>query len=183
MNEYERIEAVAKALVASRYTEKTWDYMREDVRDVYRKQAVAAINAYEEADLREQLEAVEAQFDLAKLRDRIGRLEDEIFHGPADSTDRDNPQGILTRLSRLEESSADPTDEHVTQDQNPSPIERIKVLSIDPDGPLGDKFSYTWDHGHETLYEDSCSYSGTYHPDGLCVGNPCEFCGRTYYDG
>ena len=134
------------------------------------------------ADLQEHMKAVEAEFDLAVLRDHIESLQDEIFHGPADSTDRDNPQGILTRLSRLEESSADPTDDHVAQDQNPSPIDRIKELSIDPDGPLGDKFSYRWDHGHETLDEGNVHYSGTYHPGGLCVGNPCEFCGSATYE-
>lgn len=41
---------------------------------------------------------------MGELLDRIERLEDELYHGPADSTGRDNRNGVLKRLSHLEGS-------------------------------------------------------------------------------
>ena len=48
-------------------------------------------------------------------------------------------------------------------------------------------FSFTWDQGYFTYkiqYEGHGSLEGaaTYHPDGVCVGNPCEFCGYVMMD-
>lgn len=51
------------------------------------------------------------------------------------------------------------------------------------------KLTYVWDHGYESVVVErdnggGSDYKGVFHPrDGLCIGNPCDRCGRvTNYD-
>lgn len=57
--------------------------------------------------------------------------------------------------------------------------------------PLGPNMTltYTWDHGYEKLdieYDagGGTHYAGSYHPTegGVCVGNPCDYCGHVDHD-
>lgn len=68
-------------------------------------------------------------------------------------------------------------------DYDVDPIERLRELWTG--GSVGDDetFTYSWTHGSERLDFDNAHggglhYRGEYHPDVVCEGNPCRFCGR-----
>lgn len=51
-------------------------------------------------------------------------------------------------------------------------------------------FSYNWERGVEQYEithhrtDSGLEYSGVYHPedDGMCIDNPCKYCGDTYIE-
>lgn len=80
--------------------------------------------------------------------------------------------------------------EKIPPEKWPSLSDRIKNLDSGERvlGP-NDKVTYTWAYGYETLdvhHDDTNSgihHAGSFHPrDGLCVGNPCDYCGHTTVD-
>jgi len=64
-------------------------------------------------------------------------------------------------------------------------LQRLKELLSEEDFELTDdiSLSYSWHHGYEKLDISYASkkggrhFSGAYHPDAYCHGNPCHFCG------
>lgn len=77
------------------------------------------------------------------------------------------------------------------QDHTPNNADLIKrlrdILGMDVLGDFqlteGMNFTYSWCNGYEKLSvsysnrKGGQDYSGMHHPDAVCVGNPCHYCG------
>lgn len=73
----------------------------------------------------------------------------------------------------------------------PTLLERIREIALNPDMELGpdEQVTYSWHHGGESFRIEptdkhgGLNYSGTFHPRaGLCMGNPCDYCGAVSHD-
>lgn len=76
----------------------------------------------------------------------------------------------------------------MTKERWPFIKDRIDVL-LGGDYPLGPgtTLTYSWTRGYEKLTvanegHGSSEFAGVFHPvDGLCIGNPCDYCGATFH--